>query len=99
MKGRPVTWNLVTVRVLLSTSVSLLSTLPVVTVSSFRVTLSLAPTGRSLLPLMVTVTLVLVPSAAKTSKDSVSLSSTFSSLKAELATKVQAPAALMLKVP
>ena len=98
-KGRLVRLNLVTVRLLLSTSVSLLSTLPVAVVSSSRVILSATPTGASLVPLMVMVTLVLVPSAAETSKLSVRLSPTFSSLKAELATKVHLPSVPMLKVP
>ncbi|MCY1303609.1 hypothetical protein D9M70_533240 [compost metagenome] len=66
---------------------------------SVRATAALLSTAASLLPLMVTVTLVVVPSAPVTTKVSVSESSVFSSLKAELATKVQLPAASMLKLP
>ena len=46
--GKPVMLNLVTTRVSPSTSLSLVRTLPVAVWSSFRVTLSLTPTGRSL---------------------------------------------------
>ncbi|MOA21253.1 hypothetical protein D3C78_1417370 [compost metagenome] len=63
------------------------------------VTAALLNTAASLLPLMVTVTLVVVPSALVTTKVSVRESPAFSSLKAELATKVQLPVASMLKLP
>ncbi|MCY1312594.1 hypothetical protein D9M70_630270 [compost metagenome] len=52
---------------------------------SVSVTAALLNTAASLLPLMVTVTLVVVPSALVTTKVSVRESVAFSSLKAELA--------------
>ncbi|MOA22944.1 hypothetical protein D3C78_1435420 [compost metagenome] len=52
---------------------------------SVRVTVALLNTAASLLPLMVTVTLVVVPSALVTTKVSVRESVAFSSLNAELA--------------
>ncbi|MDT4854005.1 hypothetical protein FQZ97_882910 [compost metagenome] len=70
----------------LSTSL-MLSVPPVVSgaLVSVRATAVLLNTAASLLPLMVTVTLVVVPSALVTTKVSVRESPAFSSLKAELA--------------
>src|SRR6185369_15825324 len=66
---------------------------------SLSATTSLESTAASLLPAMVTCTLVAVPSAAATVKVSDTLSPTFSASKAESAVYVQAPSAAMLKVP
>ncbi len=66
---------------------------------SVRVTLALLTTAASLLPVMVTVTLDLVPSMLVTSKLSLTLSPTFSSLNALLAVKVHWPSFARVNSP
>ena len=66
---------------------------------SSRATVALERMAASLVPLMVTCTLVSVPSAAATEKVSETEAPTFRLSKALLAVKLQAPALSMLKVP